>query len=366
MEARRIQEIYLPSNRDIVAQWQLAMKSAGLIFDHSAHYVDHLAPFCALQGWPLFVCEPDIAEACRRFYPGLEVRELAIHELRRELPACIVACQPKAFLKNALGDFLPSALRTLWLPHGHSDKGWHTPFFEALKEEELLFVYGQRMRETLRAKGVDLPQCVVGNFRQHYYEANRPFYDALVRQQVGLKRFVLYAPTWDESNTFWLGFSRLSSSVPSNRRLLIKVHPNTELAFPAELERCKGEIAKRPNVSFLEGFPCIYPLLARADAYIGDMSSIGYDFLRFDKPLFFLNAGPKCSLEDKSAFLMRCGEQISIDDIGSIWPKLTQDRFQSERRATLKQVFHSLPSGGRTNTDARSAILPAAGDAESV
>ena len=34
---------------------------AGLIFDESSHYLDHLAPFCALMRWQLMVCEESVA-----------------------------------------------------------------------------------------------------------------------------------------------------------------------------------------------------------------------------------------------------------------------------------------------------------------
>ena len=42
------------------------------------------------------------------------------------------------------------------------------------------------------------------------------------------------------------------------------------------------------NILFLEDFPLIYPLLDFIDIYIGDFSSIGYDFLTFDKAMYLL------------------------------------------------------------------------------
>jgi len=57
----------------------------------------------------------------------------------------------------------------------------------------------------------------------------------------------------------------------------------------------------RSDVVLLENFPPIYPLIEKCDLYIGDYSSIGYDFLALDKPLYFLNPSSSplrsCGLE---------------------------------------------------------------------
>ncbi|HEY4254875.1 MAG TPA: hypothetical protein VGM34_00830, partial [Chlamydiales bacterium] len=58
------------------------MKYAGLIFDDSYHYIDHLAPFCSLIGCPLIVCDPTVGEFCRAYYPNLNLIELSIQELK--------------------------------------------------------------------------------------------------------------------------------------------------------------------------------------------------------------------------------------------------------------------------------------------
>lgn len=62
---------------------------------------------------------------------------------------------------------------------------------------------------------------------------------------------------------------------------MICLPPN--LQFPEEIARLKSE-----GIQFIEDFPPIYPLLAQMDLYIGDMSSIGYDFLSFKRPMILL------------------------------------------------------------------------------
>lgn len=256
----------------------------GLIFDASVHYLDHLAPLCALQNLPLFLCDPDIALLAKRYYPGLEVIESPI----TALPPLekIVSCTPRPLLQASL--FYP-VRQTTWLPHGHSDK---TPCFEVLKEETAALVYGEQMKNWVRAANPLLPIETVGNFRLNYFLKHHSFYTPLLPPKTGPT--FLYAPTWDDyekSNTFWNCFPILVDHLPTEASLWVKLHPNTYRQFPDKVEIFKGRYGRK-NVVWIEDFPPIYPLLSCVDAYIGDTSSIGYDFLAYDKPLVFLNNTP--------------------------------------------------------------------------
>lgn len=272
------------------------MKYAGVLLTDSPHYIDHLAPFCSLMNWPLIVCEPAIAETIRRFYPDLDVIQSDPFQL--ELPPYIVACETRPLLDAFFGPFRQYTGKHLWLPHGLSDKGWKTPFFEALQDEDLLLVYGQRMRDVLLAKNINIPQISIGNFRWEYYQRHKAFYDKMFS-----KRHVLYAPTWedaDNNGTFW-------EALPKLKNVLVKPHPNTIKKYHFQLQ----------NVDYLDNFPPIYPLLAHTDIYIGDMSSIGYDFLKFNRPMYFICREKR---NDQSSFLMQAGTQITLDEIDLIQP----------------------------------------------
>src|SRR3990167_6539421 len=100
-----------------------SMEIAGLIWNDSIHYVDHLAPFCSLLGCPLIVCDPVIQELCISFYPNLQLHYVPLRTLSQHLPPTLISCEPRALLENALklkSDFYKIA----WLPDGMSDKGW--------------------------------------------------------------------------------------------------------------------------------------------------------------------------------------------------------------------------------------------------
>lgn len=283
------------------------MLCAGLIFDDSLHYLDHLGPFCALAGCPLICFEPEIAEKAAHFYPGLDVRG------EQKLPRVTITCDTQPILQAA---FPGQSTKILWLPHGNSDKGWNTPFFDALQGETAL-VYGQRMIDFMKEKGVFPKTIRIGNFRREYFK-NLGAPDG--------KTF-LYAPTWDEDNSFWKAFPLLAQRLPSDCNLWVKLHPNTVKKYAPEIEVLIGRY-ERANIQFLSDDPPIYPLLAKCSAYIGDMSSIGYDFLSFNRPMYFLNANPILPLH-------KCGLPIDAADFDFV----LKNPFAEEQKKLYEYTF---------------------------
>lgn len=306
------------------------MQYAGLIYDESAHYLDHLGPFCAWMGWPLIICEETVADLARRYYPDLKVVQRNSWEVK--LPRYTVACDSFPLVQAA---FPNQTTEVIWLPHGNSDKGWNTPFFEALQKETLALVYGPKMIDFFKAKGVPLKTVQIGNFRWHYYQKHKAFYQQCMDEFLPEREYILYAPTWDDGengNSFWKAFPRLACSLGKTDRLLVKLHPNTLRRFAMEVEILQGRYEKQENITFLPEFPPIYPLLSRCKAYIGDMSSIGYDFLTFDKPLFFLNANP-------SLYLTHCGTAIEPESFAFS----CTDALSTQRKAAYAYTFSSEP-----------------------
>ncbi len=316
---------------------------AGLIYDDSIHYLDHLAPCCSLLKWPLIICEAAVADLARTYYPELEVVESPLWELK--LPKTTLTCDTQPLLRAA---FPGQETETIWLPHGNSDKGVHSPFFEALKEEKIALVYGQKMVDFMESKKVFLPSIRIGNFRLEYFKKHKPFYEKLF--QIPSGNTFLYAPTWDDLEhncSFWNSFPDLADQIPKNSHLLIKLHPNTLRKFEPEIEILKGRYRKKENLIFLPELPPIYPLLNQCSAYIGDMSSIGYDFLTFDRPLYFLNA-------NKTFPLHKCGKGIE--------PKTfdfsIEDTFSPKRKELYRHTFDPAPDWDRVREeiDARCSV----------
>src|SRR5207244_888854 len=112
----------------------------------------------------------------------------------------------------------------------------------------------------------------------------------------------------------------------------IKLHPNLVEKNKIEVQKLIWQYEKKKNIQFLLDFSPIYPLLNFVDLYIGDASSIGYDFLSFDKPMFFLNQNKL------STYLFQCGIVIAPEKYSDIYSIIDQTMHQNFS-AIRKQVY---------------------------
>jgi hypothetical protein len=289
------------------------MQLAALIFGHAFHHLDHLAPLCHFLNIPLVVTDPSVKEMATFFYPGLEIYEMTPIEMSSQVVEhcdALISCLSRPLLDPLFlvaEEMHHKKLITIWCPHGNSDKGHLSPLMEGLQDERLILVYGQKMVDFIRAKNGKVPDHLfVGNYRLHHYLYFKPFYDEWIKKALPPERTFLYAPTWDDAE----GSSSLISSFPFLKEvaphLFIKLHPNTLLQSPHLVEKL---ISQHEEFFFLPTYAPIYPLLERAQAYLGDMSSIGYDYLSFNRPMFFFNQKGR-SDKDQGLYLHRCGETI--------------------------------------------------------
>jgi CDP-glycerol glycerophosphotransferase (TagB/SpsB family) len=190
-------------------------------------------------------------------------------------------------------------MKLIFCPHGQSDKGYHSSLLSPYARQDIVLLYGNLMKEML----IDLNlwdkighKVVVGNFRQLYYQKNRERLLKIAHTEIFSKLnrahpTLLFAPTWNDderSTTFFEWGEKLVNDLPATWNLVIKLHPNLAQHDPVLYYRLPFIEKKHPNLLIVEDFPPIYPLLEIADVYLGDYSSIGYDFLFFQKPMFFL------------------------------------------------------------------------------
>jgi len=333
-------------------------KIAALIYGNQKHYLDHLAPLASLLGVPLIVTDFEIERLAMSYYPDLNLLYFDPVEMAERVVTqfdVIVSCLPKDLFDSLF--FITEALHqkglmNVWCPHGNSDKGHSSYFMEGLSKERWAFVYGQKMVDFLKEKGAfaqleDL--FILGNYRYEYYLRHIEFYQKVLGEKLPLNpkgRTLLYAPTWDDdenSSSFESAHSFLINSVPKEWNLIIKPHPHL---------KCPLETSKE-NVIILEDFPPIYPLLQSTDVYLGDMSSIGYDFLTFRRPLLFYNPQNRDPSEDQGLYLTQCGTIIGanenpferIDEIDPVSFLKIQDRVYNEvfeKQQTLTKIYDIL------------------------
>lgn len=321
-------------------------------------YLDHLGVLCALLNIPLWVTEEKTFASAKKYYPQLNIElkdhlELSLEYLAENCDAILESGHYwAAELIPMIELFFRKKMRVVYCPHGNSDKGHslQNPY-----RKDISFVYGQHMIDLLQQTGcLDLlsKYVVSGNYRYSFYRQHQVFYDSLAPMVDQKKKTVLYAPTWSDeenSSSFFAACGKLIEEVSPFFNLIIKLHPFLEERHPAETHSI---IQKYPSANFLTAFPPIYPLLNLSHAYIGDFSSIGYDYLAFNRPMFFFHQGrlSSCGMvipedvhygkflldnwdqsllfeERKKAYNYAFGEEKSIEEIkNGLVEALSEDR----------------------------------------
>lgn len=280
------------------------VKSCALNVTFRNSFIDHITPLASLLNIPLIVSDEKNEELTRRYYPEVALRywpdiEYRIKEIAEEFDVLFGCDYWGDAQKTAFRLHTQKQLQLIFCPHGQSDKGYNSSFLAPYARQEVVLLYGNLMKEML----IDLQiwdkiprSLVVGNFRRLYYEKHRERMSELAEVEIFSRltrknRTLFYAPTWndfEQSGTFFEFGERLFQELPSDWNLLIKIHPDLAQHDPVLYYRLSLFEKKRSNFLLIEEFPPIYPLLEQVDVYLGDYSSIGYDFLSFQKPMFFL------------------------------------------------------------------------------
>lgn len=260
-----------------------------------AHYLDHLGILCEGLGILLYVTDPQTFEAAKKFYPNLQVeyielQELSLHFLAERADVIFESGHTFAAELLPLWELMHGKkMRVIYCPHGNSDK------ISPKARKDISLVYGDHMKNHLHQTGESAlleQMIIIGNFRSMYERTHFTRSDAKLKNLIAHlppKKTVFYAPTWEGRN--WVKESvKVIEELGSLFNLLIRLHPFLEERFPAESYQIKC-VMENFGATDLSTFPAIYPILRQTDYYLGNHSSIGYDFLTFNKPLFFLESG---------------------------------------------------------------------------
>lgn len=317
------------------------MRSVAILSGVATH-LDHLGVLSAILEIPLIVTEEKTYQLAKHYYPFCntelyEPSKLSLDYLSKSFD---VIFETGRFFATELSSTLEllysKKMRFVFCPHGHSEKGAST---QELAEQDIALIYGPHHRQLLTQTGaLDKTRHVIqtGNYRLAFYQGNKAFYDALVDQTLTFQEkrpIALYAPTWDTPSCAFATTSLLIETLESDFNLIIKLHPYLFEKYPAHAWALIGRFEKHPAVHFLNDFPPIYPLLDRCALYIGDYSSIGYDFLAYNRPLFFLSSGgPKTLLHE-------CGVTLSSPSDLKKSLLTSSDFYEEIRRKTYAYAF---------------------------
>lgn len=317
------------------------MKGVALQTSVRGHYIDHLGTAASLLQIPyLFVDESEYLIA-KRYYPGIvaecvDWKSTFPSKIAEEYDA-VFCCQgiPKSLFQDLYGEHV----RQIFVPHGNSDKGQIQGDLDIFKEPDCVFIYGNRMMEFLKERNIfqDIQRSIVtGNIRYSFYLQHQEFYDKLVQEDIFCKldpnkMTVLYAPTWESAEAcFFDAYTHVLDEIPEDFQVIVKLHPNFMDDYLAEMTRILWRYENRKDILFLHEYPLIYPVLARCDAYIGDLSSVGYDFLAFNRPMVFLNK------YRQEFYLHQCGDTLRPWEFHEIYERLRKPKPLHETR---RQVY---------------------------
>jgi CDP-glycerol glycerophosphotransferase (TagB/SpsB family) len=309
-------------------------KSAGFLFGLDTHHIDHLAPFCSLINVPLILNNEVTLSLAQEYYTNLCIDSftdiLYAESILKNFDA-IFTCLGKALIDPIFyfdEHRLKKKILSIWLPHGNSDKD----HLEALNGEKIILSYGKQMSDILTKKDVlakVYQKINVGNYRAFYFEKHKKFYDKLLKKELSFNNkneIVLYAPTWNEPN--WdKDLKTVIKNKPDGINLLIKLHPNT-LSKPLATA-IKIEHEEDDSIKFIDHIPTIYPILDKCDYLITDHSSIAYDFLYFQKPIYFIT--------NRKTPIHHSGYVTSADDVYSGMKK--KDVFKDARQTMYDYAF---------------------------
>jgi hypothetical protein len=338
------------------------IKAVGVNPQSQVHFVDHLAPICVLMGVPLLFTDERERQYAAAHYPGLDAQFIPYELLTREhlikhydLLFMSDLWDRKAFHERyaELESSYQKVLRHVHCPHGFSDKGY---YLRKCGREDILLLYGQNMLDLLKHENVfqELPYYVTaGNFRYTYFKQHRAFFERVYKQEVQplfakKQPTILYAPTWkdiEDASSFFEAAHFLFDSLPDAYNMIVKVHPRLESEETAEYYRIEAKYGKKPNLIFLKDFSLVYPLLAHAQIYIGDISSIGYDFLAFNRPMFFLNHQRWDAKSDRRLYLFRTGVELMPEEFPLLYRVIEAslgsdaERFGRVREEVYRYTF---------------------------
>lgn len=315
------------------------------------HLLDHIGPLAHSLRMPLFIEEEKNFTLSRHYYPMVETIHLPEIEyklwfLAERFDALFECKYWQPHLKRLFSDLYQKDMRLIFCAHGQSDKGFASRLLHPYATQDACLIYGSLLKEMLQEMDISAECIYTGNYRASFYLENKEFYDALAEKEV-FSRFpstqltLIYAPTWNDADgatSFFASASALCSLFPDHLNLIVKVHPLLEQRDPAQYYRIAHLIEQKPNRILISDFTPIYPLLARSDAYLGDYSSVGYDFLFFKRPMFFLlnPTLPKGKIHE-------CG--IALNAVEDIFEKLTQNPFIDKQETLYKRAFNPLEEG---------------------
>lgn len=318
----------------------------------SVNHLDHLAPLSYIMEMPLVVDVELLTEVMETYYPQVKTLYIDHHAKILEYFAhnhdflFVSSANYRKDLSPLFEVVFRKEMQFWYCPHGHSDKSVDT-----YKNQHYFFVYGSIMEERLKQGGIlETVKGFVrtGNYRYPFYHAHEEFYDALVEKEIFSKfekkqKTLLYAPTWQDlesSSSFSDVALSIPEQLPKEYNLIIKLHPWLIHYKPGYVMYLEEKYREIPNVVVLSQYPLVLPILKRTDIYLGDFSSIGYDFLKYNRPMFFFQGTHWENPKEYSSYLHQCGMVIPPSTYNNIFSFIEKSLKKQEALKPIREEIY--------------------------
>ena len=315
-------------------------------------HLDHLGVLCAELEIPLITSDSQAFDLAKLYFPNLSVYLLENQEALSFLAEhcdVLLGCGKywASQLKDELFLFYGKSIRVVYCPHGNSDKGRTLQSHDPHPSQDIVLFYGNQMHDLWKQSGqlnFAFSWLFSGNYRYRHYLKRKTHYDSLAaplfEKFSSDRKTIFYAPTWpDKENPTPVlqACAPLIEHLKEDFQLLIKLHPLLIEQLPSQAHQLLEKYKDTPFVQITSDFFPIYPILAKSDLYLGDFSSIGYDALAFDLPLYFLVDDLK-SLD--SSDLAKAGPCFQLNSIPELYERFRDsDKFKEARKALYQHAF---------------------------
>jgi hypothetical protein len=310
----------------------MVSNGVGICAGPHIQFLDHLIPLCTLLTIPLVVTDPQVFASALKRYNAVFFDDNLEGEKVQEAKALFSVepgkCHSSFFqwgekiLKNKALSFLS------W--HGNSNKYRSEYWAENALCEDVLLYYGPFMADYYKEKGVweRIPHKIhVGHYKR-FFQSKKTLFPTN-------RKKILYAPTWSfpgkiEASPFLDSIEQLIKITPNEYLLLVKPHPYFFRLFLNEMTSLKNRYEGSCAIEFLEeDFP-LDSCFHEVEAFVGDYSSIGYDFLAEKKPLYFLPG------KVRDPYLFSCGKEVTVN---SLFNELEKP-FPNEYLERGQELYH--------------------------
>jgi len=335
-------------------------------------HLDHLGVLCIELGIPLITSDLDAFNLANVIYPELQIHLIEEQDALSYLAEncdVLFGCGKywASQLKEELSLLFGKSIKMVFCPHGNSDKGRTLSKNGPHPAQDIVLFYGRQMHDLWHKSGLldsSSSWLYSGNYRYAHYLKRKEHYDALAapffEKLSPNRKTIFYAPTWpDKENPTPVlhSLAPLIDNLESDFQLLIKLHPLLIEKYPYLQEIHKDT----PYVQMASNFAPVYPLLAKADLYLGDFSSIGYDALAFDLPLYFLVDELSSLQSSELAQLGPCFQTNSISDLYQrIRVSFNDDKrnLKKARQALYAYAFGDEKKTGNIIEEIKRALSP--------